>query len=162
MRCTACGRREAAIRLHYSGEALCVSCFFKRFEKRVRTAIGRYDMLGPKDRIAIALSGGKDSLTLLHVLARIERDFPASELLAITVDEGIGAHRAEGIRASSRLCRELGVEHFIVSFKERFGLTLPDILRAVGKAPQALDPCAYCGVLRRRAINDMAKGWGPM
>ena len=160
MRCTACGRREAAIRLHYSGEALCVSCFLKRFERRVRTAIGRYDMLGPKDRIAVALSGGKDSLTLLHVLARIEQEFPASELLAITVDEGIGAHRAEGIGASSRLCRELGVEHFVVSFKELYGLTLPELLRAVGSGPRALDPCAYCGVLRRRAINDMARELG--
>jgi len=160
MRCKACGRREAAIMLHYSGEALCVSCFLKRFEKRVRTAIGRYDMLGPKDRIAVALSGGKDSLTLLHVLAKIERDFPASELLAITVDEGIGDHRAEGIEASAGLCRELGVEHFVVSFKERFGLTLPELIKAVRSGPGALDPCAYCGVLRRRAINDLARELG--
>ena len=160
MMCTKCGRKEAAIRLHYSGEALCVSCFLKRFEKRVRTAIGRYDMLGPKDRIAVSLSGGKDSLSLLHVLAKIERDFPGSELLAITVDEGIGAHRAEGIKAASGLCRRLGVEHVVVSFREHFGITLPELLKAVEGEARALDPCAYCGVLRRRAINDVARELG--
>ena len=160
MRCSRCGRREAAIRLHYSGEALCPSCFIERFEHRVRKAVGRYDMLGPKDRIAVSLSGGKDSLTLLHVLAKIERDFPLSELLAITVDEGIGAHRSEGIEAARRLCSKLGVEHVVVSFKDLYGITLPGLLKALEDKPGALDPCAYCGVLRRRAINDTARELG--
>ena len=156
MLCTRCGRREAAIRLHYSGEALCPSCFVRRFEQRVRKAIGRYGMLGPRDRIAVALSGGKDSLTLLHVLAKVERDFPSSELVAITVDEGIGAHRSEGIERARRLCEKLGIEHLVVSFKDFYGFTLPELLEAARSKPGALDPCAYCGVLRRRAINDVA------
>jgi len=117
-------------------------------------------MLGPKDRIAVSLSGGKDSLTLLHVLAKIERDFPLSELLAITVDEGIGAHRSEGIEAVRRLCSKLGVEHVVVSFKDLYGITLPGLLKALEDKPGALDPCAYCGVLRRRAINDTARELG--
>ena len=127
-----------------------------RFEDRVRTAIGRYGMLGPRDKIAVSLSGGKDSLSLLHILERIEREFPHTEILAITVDEGIGAHREEGIRAAAEACRRLGVEHVVVSFKELYGATLPDILKAIKGKPGVLDPCAYCGVLRRRAINDKA------
>ena len=160
MRCSRCGRREASILLRYSGEALCPSCFIRRLEARVKKAIGRYDMLGPKDRIAVALSGGKDSLTLLHLLHKVEEDFPYSELLAITVDEGIGAHRAEGMRAAGELCARLGVEHVVVSFRELYGTTLPDILEALRGERGALDPCAYCGVLRRRALNDVARELG--
>ncbi len=160
LRCTRCGRREAAIRLHYSGESLCVRCFTDRLEGRVRTAIGRYDMLRPDDRIAVALSGGKDSLSLLYVLARVERDYPEAELLAITVDEGIGAHRAEGVEQASRLCARLGVEHVVVSFRELYGATLPEMLKAIERRPGALDPCAYCGVLRRRAVNQVARDEG--
>jgi len=156
MRCIKCGRREASIRLHYSGEVLCPSCFIDRLEARVRKAIGRYGMLGPKDRIAVALSGGKDSLTLLHLLHKIEREFPYSELIAITVDEGIGTHRREGLAEARALCERLGVEHVVVSFKELYGVTLPEVLRALEGKRGALDPCAYCGVLRRRAINDTA------
>ncbi len=158
--CTKCGRREAAIKLHYSGESLCVGCFIERFVKRVRTAIGRYRMLGPRDRIAVALSGGKDSLSLLHVLAKLEREHPQAELLAITVDEGIGAHRAEGLKRARELCTKLGVEHVVVSFKELYGATLPEVLEAIKGRPGALDPCAYCGVLRRRAINEVAREVG--
>jgi len=156
VRCTKCGRREASLKLHYSGEALCPSCFIDRLEARVRKAIGRYDMLGPRDRIAVALSGGKDSLTLLHLLHKVEADFPYSELIAITVDEGIGAHRAEGLKGARALCERLGVEHVVVSFKELYGITLPELLEALEGKREALDPCAYCGVLRRRAINDTA------
>jgi len=156
-RCTKCGRKEAAIKLHYSGEELCVRCFLERFFKRVRTAIGRYDMLGPRDKVLVALSGGKDSSSLLHALAKIERDFPQSEVVAATVDEGIGAHREEGIKQAVELCSRLGVEHVVVSFKELYGASLPEILKALEGKRGALDPCAYCGVLRRRAINEVAR-----
>lgn len=158
--CSRCGRREAAIRLHYSSEALCVSCFLERFIRRVRTAIGRYDMLGPSDRILVALSGGKDSSSLLHALAKVERDYPMSELLAVTVDEGIGAHREEGLRQASKLCEKLGVEHVVVSFRELYGASLPEVLERLKGRRGALDPCAYCGVLRRRAINQVARDLG--
>ena len=159
-RCTRCGRGEAAIRLPYSGESLCVSCFCRRFEERVRKAIGRYDMFGPRDRILVSLSGGKDSLSLLYVLDRVERDFPQAELLAVTVDEGIGAHREEGLRQAKELCSRLGVEHIVVSFRELYGATLPEMLEALKGRPGALDPCAYCGVLRRRAVNEVAREVG--
>ena len=55
--CTKCGRKEAAIRLHYSGEALCVSCFLKRFEKRVIKGLkGTYQ--GPKNLKASGKAAG--------------------------------------------------------------------------------------------------------
>jgi tRNA(Ile)-lysidine synthase TilS/MesJ len=56
---------------------------------RVRRTISKYDLLRYDDRILVAVSGGKDSLSLLKILHLIERDFPHARLYAVTIDEGI-------------------------------------------------------------------------
>jgi len=56
---------------------------------QTRATISKYRMFQFDDRIAIGVSGGKDSVSLLHILAKIEREYPKASLVAITVDEGI-------------------------------------------------------------------------
>jgi len=103
------------------------------------------------DRIAVAVSGGKDSINLLHILFKIEKDYPKASLCAVTVDEGIKGYRDEAIEIAAENCEALGIDQVIVSFKEIFGYTLDEIVeKTKGKH---LTPCAYCGVLRRRALN---------
>ena len=151
VKCTACGRREAFYMRQYSGEKLCRKCFAESIEEKVRVTIGKYKMFEVDDKIAVAVSGGKDSLSLLHILARIEKDFPKSSTCAITVDEGISGYRDEAVRIAARNCARLGVEQTIVSFKELYEYTMDEI---VGKTQDGkLTPCAYCGVLRRKALN---------
>ena len=159
--CTLCGRNEAVFGRSYSGENLCVRCFCKTVEDRVRKAISKYEMLGPKDRIMVAVSGGKDSVTLLHILSKIEKAFPDVVLCAGTVDEGIRDYRDEALRIAERNCRKLGVEHVVVSFKELFGYGLDEIVELIRRrGGNGLTPCSYCGVLRRKALNVMARGAG--
>jgi len=157
--CTLCGRNEAVFGRSYSGENLCVRCFCKTVEDRVRKTISKYEMLGPKDRIMVAVSGGKDSVTLLHILSKIEKAFPDVVLCAGTVDEGIRDYRDEALRIAERNCRKLGVEHVVVSFKELFGYGLDEIVELIQRrGGSGLTPCSYCGVLRRKALNVMARG----
>jgi uncharacterized protein (TIGR00269 family) len=126
----------------------------------VRQAISKYEMLTPKDRIMIAVSGGKDSVSLLHILAKIEHDFP-SVVLAGTVDEGIMGYRDEALKIAERNCEKVGVEHVVVSFKEIFGHGLDKIVElAKERGEKGLTPCSYCGVLRRKALNVMAREAG--
>jgi uncharacterized protein (TIGR00269 family) len=159
--CTLCGRNEAVFGRSYSGENLCGRCFCKTVEDRVRKTISRYEMLGPKDRIMVAVSGGKDSVTLLHILAKIEKAFPDVVLCAGTVDEGIGEYRDEALRIAERNCRKLGVEHVVTSFKELFGYGLDEIVELIRRRGEGgLTPCSYCGVLRRKALNVMAREAG--
>jgi uncharacterized protein (TIGR00269 family) len=108
--------------------------------------------------IAIAVSGGKDSVSLLHVLARLEKRYPRARLVAVTVDEGIRGYRDEALKIASENCGKLGVEHVVVSFEELFGYTLDDVVeRLKQKGAAGETPCAWCGVLRRRALNVAAR-----
>jgi uncharacterized protein (TIGR00269 family) len=159
--CTLCGRNDAVFGRSYSGENLCVRCFCKTIEDKVRRTISKYEMLGPKDRIMVAVSGGKDSVTILHILAKIEKAFPDVVLCAGTVDEGIRDYRDEALKIAEGNCRKLGVDHVVTSFKELFGYELDEIVALLRKRGEnGLTPCSYCGVLRRKALNIMAREAG--
>ncbi len=154
-KCSVCKRNKAFyVRVH-SGEKLCRKCFLSSVENKVRVTIGKHRMFDINDRIAVAVSGGKDSVSLLHVLSKIEADFPQSTLQAITVDEGIKGYRDEAVKNAEENCSQLGVKHLTVSFKELFGYTLDEIVKKT--CNEKMTPCAYCGVLRRRALNVAAK-----
>ena len=156
--CSACKRRDAFFFRPYSGERLCKKCFVESIEAKVRGTIGKYNMFGFDDRIAVAVSGGKDSISLLHILAKTEQAHPKSSLVAVTVDEGIKGYRDEALAIAAANCKKLGIDHHVVSFKELFGFTLDEIIaRAQVKGERELTACAYCGVLRRRAINVAAR-----
>ncbi|MCW4046768.1 MAG: TIGR00269 family protein [Candidatus Bathyarchaeota archaeon] len=153
-RCSACHRREAFFFRPYSGERLCRKCFAESVEAKVRATITRYRMFRFDDRIAVAVSGGKDSLSLLHILARTERRHPKASLVAVIVDEGIKGYRDEALRIAVEACRKLGIEYHVESFKELYGFTLDEIIAQKRQRGELeLTSCAYCGVLRRRALN---------
>ena len=156
--CNICKRRDAFFFRPYSGEKLCKKCFAISIENKVRATIAKYNMLEYDDRIAIAVSGGKDSLSLLHILARIERKFPKASLVAVSIDEGIKGYRDKALEIAAENCKKLSVEHHIVSFKELYGCTQDEVVRRLKKEGKTeLTPCAYCGVLRRKALNIVAR-----
>jgi uncharacterized protein (TIGR00269 family) len=127
----------------------------------VRTTIAKYDMFKRDDKIAVAVSGGKDSVTLLHILTKIEKEFPNAKLCAVTVDEGIKGYRDEAIKIAEENCHKLDVQHYVTSFRKLFGIELDELITSLankGKRKTAgLSPCSYCGVLRRRALNVVAR-----
>jgi uncharacterized protein (TIGR00269 family) len=113
-------------------------------------------MFTPTDRVAVAVSGGKDSLSLLNILNKIEKKFPQSELIAITIDEGISNYRAEAIKLAEEHCQALKIEQHTYSFKELFGYNLDEIVKT-SESRGKLTSCSYCGILRRKALNLVAK-----
>ncbi|MBS7616250.1 TIGR00269 family protein [Candidatus Bathyarchaeota archaeon] len=161
MMCTVCKRKEAFFFRSYSGEKLCKKCFTQSIENKTRATIAKYKMLDFNNKIAVAVSGGKDSVSLLHVMVKIERDYPKASLVAVSVDEGIRGYRDEAMKIAEENCRKLGVEHHIISFKELYGFTLDEIVDNIKKkGTNELTPCAYCGVLRRKALNVIARKVG--
>ena len=159
--CTICNRKEAIYIRPYSGEKLCRRCFCKSIEEKIRATISKYEMLKHDNKIMVAVSGGKDSVTLLHILTKIERDFPRASLSAVTIDEGIRGYRDEALKIAEENCRKLDVEHMVVSFKEMYGLEMDEIVKKIKqKGTKELTPCSYCGVLRRKALNAAAREAG--
>lgn len=159
--CTACRKTEAIFKRPYSGERLCRKCFLKSVEGKVRATITKYGMFEPDDRIMVAVSGGKDSVALLHILTKVEKAFPKSSLYAVTVDEGVTGYRDEALKFAAKNCRKLGVDHKVISFEKLYGIKLDDLVKTLSeKRRKGLTPCAYCGVLRRRALNVAAREAG--
>ena len=151
-RCARCGGNAVFTR-RYSGESLCLSCFRESIVDKTRRTVSKYHMLAPGERVAVAVSGGKDSLSLLKVLST---QYPPrrNHILAISVDEGVAGYRDEALEHARRLARELGVEHTTVSYKEMFGFSLDEALDWKGE--RDVSSCSFCGVFRRRAIDEAA------
>ncbi len=153
MICSLCQER-AIVSQRYLGRHLCQDHFVQDFEERMAKTIGMNRMIENGERIAVAVSGGKDSTALLFALHKIlaGRDV---ELVAVTVDEGIAGYRDDTIVAAERIARQVGVEQVIVSFQEEYGHSLDEMV--VGKK---VAPCTYCGVFRKNALNCAAKRLG--
>jgi cytoplasmic tRNA 2-thiolation protein 1 len=119
-------------------------------------------MLKYGDAVGVALSGGKDSTSLLHVLNEVTRGH-GTKLYAITIDEGIGGYREEAVEKSAKLAEKLGIPLLVASYKEFFGFTLDEALSDRGRAsghPAKVTSCAVCGPLRRRSIDLAAERLG--
>jgi len=142
----------------YSGERLCRGCFAESVEEKVRATVAKYQMLEFDDKIAVGVSGGKDSVSLLHVLTKMEQSYPKASLVAVTVDEGIKGYRDEALEIAAENCKKLGIKHSVVSFEELYGFTIDEIVKRLKqKGDGGLTPCAYCGVIRRKALNIAAR-----
>ena len=121
----------------------------KRLYSLARRAIDDYQMIDEGDRIAVGISGGKDSLTLLHALAGLQRFYPKHfELEAIAVNIGFDGFDTTPVR---QLCEELGV-HF-TEVKTQIKDVVFDIR-------QESNPCSLCAKMRKGAFNDRAKELG--
>lgn len=111
---------------------------------KVRQACEKYEMIEDGDRIAIGISGGKDSLGLLYALAGLRSFYPKKfDVVAITVDLGYEGFDTSKIAA---LCEELQVEYHVV--KTSIGEMI------------AKDGCSLCARLRKGALHDKAKELG--
>jgi uncharacterized protein (TIGR00269 family) len=110
-------------------------------------------MINHGERVAVAVSGGKDSLSLLKVLHDVSQS-RGIELVAISVDEGVAGYRDEAIAHAKALTEKLGVEHHAVSYQELFGFSLDEALD--WKGVRDVSSCSFCGVFRRRAIDEAA------
>ncbi len=107
------------------------------------------------DRIAVAVSGGKDSMVALRMVSSVFGERNGIEVHAITIDEGIEGYRPPSVDIVRRFCADNGVVFHLRSFSE-LGVTMDGI------APMSFDssPCTYCGVFRRMLMNDEARRIG--
>lgn len=121
----------------------------QRLLSYTRQAVDKYEMIQEGDKIAVGISGGKDSLTLLYALSGLQKFYPKHfELIAITVDLGYPDFDLTAIR---QLCSQLNIEYHVISTKIGEMVTSDQI---EGSA------CSLCARLRKGALNDAAKELG--
>lgn len=152
--CDKCSKAPV-IRVRYSGAHLCSRHFCEFVEKRVKHELRRQVELKGGERVAVAVSGGKDSTVALTLTSEILSKRRNLELCAVTVDEGIKGYRPSSIPIVASHCRRLGIEHIVVSLKDLYGTTMDRI----ASRKRDLATCSYCGVLRRAAMNRAAREW---
>lgn len=113
-----------------------------------RRAIDEYRMIQKGDRVAVGLSGGKDSVALLYILAGLRKFYPQPfELVAIHIDMGLKNADPQSERGLSELCRSLEVEYRHVK---------TDIAEIIFDVRKESNPCSLCSKMRRGALNNTA------
>lgn len=122
----------------------------KRVLSYTRRAIDDYSMINEGDKIAVGVSAGKDSLTLLCAMAYLRRFYPKKfELIAITID--MGFEPKQDFSAIRELCDKLDVEYRVVP---------TEIYKIIFDVRKEKNPCSLCAKMRRGALNTAAKELG--
>ena len=156
MNCDKC-ENSAVYTRKYSGQKLCSQCFSNSIVRKTAKTISKYNMIKHNELVAVAVSGGKDSLALLKIIHEMATTHNF-RIKVITIDEGIPGYRNEALEIVKKFCGKLNVEYKIYSYKDLFELTLDDALEL--RENEKTSSCSICGTLRRRAIDIAAKDIG--
>ncbi|MDK2789836.1 MAG: hypothetical protein PWP15_343 [Methanothermococcus sp.] len=154
MKCNKCGK-EAVYYQKHSGMNFCKECFISDIMKKVRKTLGK-DIIKQNIKIGMGISGGKDSLVMAHILNEFFKPIPNSKIIAFMVDEGIEGFRRDGIEAGIKFCEEYGIEYKIATFEEYLGTNLDEMVKIAKEKNLTMNPCSFCGVIRRKILNRMA------
>lgn len=157
MKCHKCGA-TAVIQMRQHRLQLCSAHFVEWVTATTQRAIETYQMFTPADRVLVAVSGGKDSLSLWDLLLNL--GYHAEGLyISLGIDEGI-----DYSAKSLEMCRKFVAEHHptaqfhIVDVGAEYGQTIP-VLARTRRRGQA-KPCALCGLVKRHIMNRLARDGG--
>lgn len=156
MNCDRC-ENVAVYSRKYSGENFCSECFSDTILRKTAKTISKYNMIKNDELVCVAVSGGKDSLALLHILEKMSKNHNF-RLKVVTIDEGIPGYRNEALDIVNSFCSKINVNHSVYSYKDLFDLTLDEALNL--RENEKISSCSICGTLRRRAIDYAAKEIG--
>ncbi len=149
MKCSICGKPA----IYRKGNvALCKEHFIEYFEKKVKDTIRNFNLIFKGDRVAVAVSGGKDSIALLHFLDKYKEEY-GIEVIGIHINEGIQGYRDITTKHLLKIAKEKGWDVRVYTFKDYFGFTLDE----AAKIEKKLKPCTICGTWRRWLLNKAAK-----
>ena len=138
------------------GEKLCKNHFLNYFEKKVRKTIRIYKLIGKKENILVAASGGKDSTVALFLLNKIIKN-KKIKIEVLHIDQSIGSYSKENKKNIRNFCKKLKIKLHETSFRKEFGYSLCYIESILKSKGVNLKSCTICGILRRYIVNKIAK-----
>jgi len=153
MKCNKC-QNDVVFSRKYSGEELCSSCFSNSILRKTAKTISKFNMIRNNELVCVAVSGGKDSLALLHILDKMSKTHNF-RIKVVTIDEGIPTYRNEALEIVKEFCTKLDVDYSAYSYNDLFDLTLDEAIHV--RENEKISSCSICGILRRRALDYAAK-----
>ncbi len=123
-------------------------------EKKVVETIGKYELLEKSDKVVVALSGGKDSTSVLYILKKLGYD-----VSGLMIDLGLGEWSRVHNKNMEKFCGEIGVRLTIVDLKAELGQGIC-FIKAVLKKKKGLTGCSVCGTVKRWVLNRWARKLG--
>ncbi|MCR4335437.1 MAG: TIGR00269 family protein [archaeon] len=155
-KCDQCDE-EAKIFIGYGPHRFCKEHFNHFFEKRVRKTLRMNQLIKHGEKVAVGVSGGKDSMVTLHLLHKIYGGKkPQIQLEAILIDEGIKGYRDKSMRIGIDYCKTNKIPYHTVSFQSEFGIEMSDVMKKIHEDPKLGSTCSFCGVFRRHFLNSKA------
>lgn len=149
-KCHYCNR-QSKVWLRYARLHLCEKHYKEYIVKRVLKTIERYKLIREGDKILIAVSGGKDSMTLLDILLKI-REQINFEYEIVHIDLGIPEYSTKAREIVENYCIKRNLKVNIVDLEKLYGLTIK-LIKTKLKTERV---CSYCSLIRRRILNDVA------
>jgi len=150
VRCRYC-EKDAVVRIPYAKLNLCSDHFNEFIVSKVRRSIERYKMINPKDKVLLAVSGGKDSITLTHIMYKILRELDF-KLIVLHIDLGIGEYSKKSREIVENLCKSLSIDYIVFDLKNDLSLTLPEFIQKL----KTRRICSLCGIIKRYIMNAVA------
>ncbi|HEX9092145.1 MAG TPA: ATP-binding protein [Anaerolineales bacterium] len=155
MRCRTCGEK-AVINMRQHKLALCTAHFLAWVPEQVERSIHRYHMFTHDDRLLIAVSGGKDSLSLWDILSRL--GYTVDGLyISLGIDGGV-SYSAHSLEYAQTFAREHNLKLHIVDIKNEYGETVPELAMRTHRGRHK--PCSVCGLTKRHVMNLLAQHEG--
>ncbi|GAB67424.1 PP-loop family protein [Plasmodium cynomolgi strain B] len=148
--CEECGEKNVCMMKPSNRKKLCRDCFTEGFEEDVHETILKKNMFDEKDKICIAVSGGKDSSVLAHVLVHIKRKHNYKwDLFLLAIDEGIKGYRDDSLKIVFKLQEKYNLPLKVLKFEDIFTYSMDTVVSFIGKK----NNCTVCGVFRRQAME---------
>jgi tRNA-5-methyluridine54 2-sulfurtransferase len=149
MKCRRC-REPAVIELRRHNAGFCRDCFLHHCREQVRRTIDELAMIGPGERVLVAVSGGKDSLALWDILLDLGH---AADGLYLGL--GIGGYSDESHRLAAAFAARRGATLVVVDLPSDYGFDVPGAAAATRRVP-----CSACGLSKRHLFNQAAVDGG--
>ena len=155
MRCRKCDQK-AVINMRQHKLALCKAHYLEWLPEQTQRFIEKYLMFAPQERLLVAVSGGKDSLSLWDILWRL--GYQADGLyIGLGIDEGIG-YSDESHRLTVKFAAERNLTLHVVDMEKEYGQPIPVIAKTTTRGRGK--PCSVCGLSKRHVMNRVAREGG--
>lgn len=156
MKCIKCGEKAVIHLRQHNTLALCKEDFLAWVPEQTQRFIEKYRMFGRSDRALVAVSGGKDSLSLWDILWRLGYS-TAGLYIGLGIDGGIG-YSDTSLKMCEKFAAERGLQLQVVDVPAEYGGTIPELSERTHRGRKK--PCAVCGLVKRHIMNRAAREGG--